>query len=310
MRKISVVFCILAATGFVVSGCAETRVKRVETRPALMEYHAGTKDYIKKVAVMTGVGGRYSIDPQLNQRYFNTMAQSLAKQSLRLKLFIPGDDGFPDFGNRMSDGNQTSNVPEAARLARINGFNALLGTSLVDIRTDSEIKGFWLWRRTEYRVIIAVSLEILDPFTAAKSTNLIQEETIKCDKATYEAVKVGQWDTVAPVDKALAQLARTMAKIAIEQFQRLRWQTTVLSVDGDRLSLAAGKTHGLAAGDPLVVFEGRDVISGYQGLTYIAPGYQVGVVRISKLDQDRAEAKVLEGQVGDIVVPAINPAIK
>ena len=307
MRKILVVFCILAAIGFVLSACAKPRYQQIETRPALGEFDGGRKAYLKKAAIVPGNGSRHGIDPLMQERYFSAMVESLGKQSFQIELLMPGDAGFPDFAAQWKTGNQEADVSKTARLARTNGFNALMSTSLADIRVHSEKVGFWFWRSTKYKLTIAVTMDILDPFTASKSLSLVEEKTVKSDKETYEAVRAGQWDAPIEMDETLQQLSQAIAKKVAKKMERLPWQAAVISVDDDQVGLAVGKSHGLAIGDWLAVFEGGKVISGNQGQTYIAPGYKVGEIRISDLNQDHSEALIIGDasiQVGDIVVSA------
>lgn len=301
------VFCILAAIGFVLSACAKPRYQKIEIRPALGAYDGGQKAYIKKAAIVPGNGSRYGIDPLKQKRYFKAMVESLGNQSFQFVLLLPGDEGFPDFAAQWANNTQGPNVSETARLARSKGFNALWTSSLADIRVDSEKTGFWFWRSTKYQLTIAATMDILDPFTAAKSLCLVEEKTVKTDKETYEAVRAGQLDAPIEMDETLQQLSQSIAKKAVKKMERLRWQAAVISVDGDRVGLAVGKSHGLDTGDLLAVFAGGKVISGNQGQAYIAPGYEVGEIRISELDQDRCEAVMIGDasiQVGDIAVSA------
>lgn len=307
MRRIIVAFCILAAVGLAVGACSKPRYIQIETRPALAQYDNSRKAYVKKAVLAHVDIGRHGMDPGLQERHFNTVAQTLGRQPFQIAFILPGDDGYPDFAARWAAGNPAGDVSETARLARTNGFNALVSTSLADIRVHSKKSGFWFWRSTKYQLTIAATLEILDPFTAAKSFSLVEEKTVKIEKATYDAIRAGQWDALGDIDETIQQLSQTMTKKAAKKLERIRWQAAVISVDADRLTLAVGKSQGLALGDRLAVFEGREVLTGNQGQTFIAPGYLVGEVRVSDLDRDRAEAVILDGadiQVGDIAVAA------
>jgi hypothetical protein len=166
------------------------------------------------------------------------------------------------------------------------------------------------WKDERYELIFSLNLEILDPITGTTAGNLMKEEIFKVDQTVYQAVEAGQLDGIKAIDSALEQLARLAVKAAVKGLKDLNWQTTVVSVTGDRVTLAVGRRHGLAPGHRLAIFAGQRLIQGNQGQTYIEPGFKLGEIQIRAVDMDYAEAMILSGagkiNVGDIAVPAAN----
>ena len=131
------------------------------------------------------------------------------------------------------------------------------------------------------------------------------EKKVRIDKSEFENAKAGQWEAIAPLPDFLEDLAVNLARQAAANLEALRWQTSVTKVQNDHVTLAAGRLHNLSPGDRLAVFEGRQIISGPQGQTYIAPGYRVADIRILDVDEQSSEAAIEDGepvQAGDVAV--------
>ena len=309
MRKTVMAICMLTLVGALAVACAEPRFQRIETQPALGEVKAVDNGYQLIVAMVPVIQNQWGVPTSLQERYQKTVAETLARQSSGFKLLwegAAGDPDVPDFRGLWPADNQATSTLLAIDRARRNGINALLGNWLAGFRTRTERKGMMFWRDERYELIVTLNMEILDPVTGATAANLMKEQTFKVDQAVYQAVEAGQWDGIGAIDSALEQMARLAAKAAVEGLKDLDWQTTVVSVIGDRVGLAVGRHQGLAPGHRLAVFAGQRLISSHQGQTYIEPGFKLGEIQISTVEGDHAEAVILSGgeiNVGDIVVP-------
>jgi hypothetical protein len=305
MRKSLILICLGMTVVLILCSCAKTKARRIDSRPVLAEFGTSLKSYSKKVGVEYVSTGRLNLGHNRESVFFDTMVQTFRAHSLRASLLLSGDQGFPKALNQWAGSGRTGTMAEIALQARMNGFNALLSCSLTDIRVRDEKKGFWFFQRTDYYVTITVTMDMLDPITSVKSNSCVEEKETKISIDDYQSIKKGDPSTVAVLDKILNNLAEKMGKQAAEWLRQIRWQASITQVQGKKILLSVGRNHGLSTGDRLTVFEGRRVVSGYQGEKSIAPGFKVGEIRIVDLGDDYAQGVIqneADIQVGDIAV--------
>ena len=88
---------------------------------------------------------------------------------------------------------------------------------------------------------------------------------------------------------------------------KAKWMASVAVVEGQIVTLATGRLAGLKDGDRLAVFEGRKIVTGQNGDKYIAPGFKLGEIRITSVEEAKARATMEQPadiQPGDIALPA------
>ena len=299
--------CCFIVCGVLVDGCANPKVKRLDNRSSLAEYTPGRIGLTKQAVLVPGDRGLMRMDDQMEAVYFRDMSAALRSRLTRVALRLPGDEGFPEYARAWADKKPANLIAGIADQARNDGLNALLSTSVTDIRVRKKKTGFWFWRNIKYVLTVSVSLDILDTITSARVVSIIKEAETDTDASAFDAAQNGKYYNIIVAQTLLEGLAVDIADQAVEAMDRLPWQTVVTQVDNNRIGLAAGRAHGLSVGNRLAVFEGRPRVVGYKDQTYTAPGFKVAEIRITAVDEHSAKAEVIDGggiQVGDIAVVA------
>ncbi len=283
-----VVFSLLA--------CAKPQNIRVEPRPSFAEAKLRSSSYTRNVAVAPPAGLPGSAMHRLNGDFSEIVTAAMQSRSSRLTL-AP-----------LARTDQTARDPLAlVASARSQGFHHLLDAAVIDLRVSEKRTGIWWMRKTRYFMTVVVYLDVYDTFTAAKVTSTVREQVIKIDPGIYENFSDSSLANIPVLDKTIHAMGKKLGEHAADTIKATPWKTFVSSVDGQRIELAAGRTDGLRVGDRWVVYEGRRTVEGYGGVKFVAPGYKLGIMHITGVNDSHAVGSLdqqVDIQVGDIAVPA------
>jgi hypothetical protein len=307
MRRWLVLIGALLLVAFVSGGCAKEKNIRVEPRQGFSEVSVRGSAYWKTAAIVLKPSAQTPFGHQAEELLLRTLIETIDGKVGRVRLLSSGDEAFPDFmktANPFADPQATF---EVSREARLDGFHCLLQATLMDVRPAEKKKGIWWFRKTKYYMNVVVALDLYDTFTAAKISSRVMEETVKINLDSYENFQAGMPDNIGAVDDIIVDMAQDMGKQAAREIAAGHWMAAVTAVQGQQISLAAGRGAGLGVGDRLSVFEGRRVVDGMAGEKFIVPGYRVTDIQITALEENSATASAENSadiQPGDIVIPA------
>lgn len=234
--------------------------------------------------------------------YFTTLVEAIGNEDGRSKLLTPRSSDFPSY-LKTPDQGAAAGLSEKSRNAGHQGF---VLASVNDIRTVAKKTGIFWFRKIRHFINYTVTVDLYDPYTAAKIVNEVVEGTIKISENDYDAYLAGTAVSISALNKEIGEVAGDLGKIIGGALKDQQWRAAVAGIEDNRIVIPAGRYNGLEEGDRLAVFGGRRVLQGIAGALYFAPGVQVGEIQITSVSDGIAEAKALTSngiQPGDIVVP-------
>lgn len=266
------------------------------------------KDYKKKVAVALTQSPATALGRTTGERFFKTLVDAIRDEDSRSLLVSPGDAGYPDFMAKLSNPSSSPINPVAlAEAGRQTGYQGLVTAAVKDIRVNARKTGMLWFRETRYFIHYDVTVDLYDPCTAAKIVSKVIESSTKISEDDYGAFKRGEASSIEDLNDEIEDVAEDLGEIVGEALKAQKWKTAVVKVQQGRVFIPSGRQAGVVEGDRLVLFEGRRRLEGKQGEKFIAPGYELGEIRIVAVSEQMAEATVpnpVKVQVGDILVPA------
>ena len=310
MRRFFVLMGIFVLAGLSSAACAKTQYRpeyvRGDLRPSFAEAQGRTRSYLKKAAIAPQDRPTGSFAAQADDLFSETLVASIQARANRLQLLTPRETGFPEFMRNATLFAAPEAVYAMAETARLQGYHHLLRATVLHVRASERKTGIWWFRKTRYFMTVAVAVDVYDTFTAAKISSHVKEKTVKIDTGDYEAYQSGVQNNITAVDKAVAGMARDLGRQAARVIRSTPWKAVVAAVNAERIELAAGRAVGLQVGDRWAVYEGRRKIEGYDGARFIVPGYKVGTIYLTAVEDATAQARAdgnADIRAGDIAIP-------
>lgn len=239
--------------------------------------------------------------------YLKTLVEAIGDEDARLNLLTPQDAGFPDFMAALADTPSASiNAVSLSEQGRQAGFQGLLTAAVGDIRAVAKKTGIFWMRKTRHFIQYTVTMDLYDPYTAAKIVSEVIEGSIKISEEEYGRFQAGQAFSIAALNEKIEEAAQDHGELIAQTLQDHQWRAAVSKVQAGRIFIPVGRKTGLAQGDRLAVFEGRRQLESKAGGKYIVPGLQVGEIQITAVTEHMVEAKAMNAediQEGDIVIP-------
>jgi len=176
-----------------------------------------------------------------------------------------------------------------AMVGRPRGVNFFVIGSLTDARFLDEKTGFWLWKKTRYRLRVALRLEIVDSASGTKAFDeSLWEESI-VDEMRYEELKEAGGIPLSEMAPVTGRLLQEAGLKTCEVLRSQPWRGFVTAVDRNRLTLSAGSGVGLTPGSVLEVFDKGRVVENKDGQRFLSPGEKIGEARVESVAADRAD---------------------
>jgi hypothetical protein len=178
-----------------------------------------------------------------------------------------------------------------AMMGRPRGVNLFVIGSLADVRFLDEKTGFWLWKKTRYRLRASLRLEIVDSATGTKAMDESLTEESIVDEMRYEELKeAGGGIPFSEIAPLLSRLLSEAGYKTCEVMRSQPWSGFVVAADRNRLTISAGSAVGLAPGRVLEVFDKGRVVENKDGQRFLLPGGKIGEARVESVAADQAAA--------------------
>ena len=177
-----------------------------------------------------------------------------------------------------------------AMMGRPRGVNFFVIGSLTDVRFLDEKTGFWLWKKTRYRLRATLRLEIVDSATGTKAFDESLWEASIVDEMKYEELKEAGGIPLTETAPVLDRLLREVGQKTCEVLRNQPWRGFVTAVDRDRLTISAGSAVGLTPGSVVEVFDKGRIVENKDGQRFLAPGEKIGEARVESAAADQAAA--------------------
>jgi len=197
--------------------------------------------------------------------------------------------------------------PEFINRAAESGINAVVFTTVTPVEITSARKGVWPFRKHAEKFTVSVNLDIVDNNFG---TVIISKEFAEDITFSGETIiATGKQDPFAQrkvkaLEKCLPEIVKEATKTAIRSLNRHVWTGRIVSLDGGKIMVNAGRDAGLRPGVVFEVFCADECVTACTGQTYALPGQKVGELRIVSLKARRALTEPVEGdgfQAGQIV---------
>lgn len=307
MRKHVVALVSLVMMCVFIGACAKDVYERVEMRPSFLEASIDERPYIKRAAFIPMQGSAVPFERQTDALFFQRLVETIRTEADHLELVTPQDRGFPPFLLKNDLFSSADAVSVLMKELRRQGYHYLAQAGVLYAQPFTEKKGFWFFRKERSYINFVVALDIFDTFTGSKIVSKIVDKSVRIAFSEYESMVAGYRGAPAVVDETAVEYGKNLGDLAADMMDSNRWMTEVIAVEGRSVVLAAGRTTGLREGHRLAVFEGRRTVTGLEGVTYVAPGYKLGVITIADSGETNSRAEVdqpIDIRPGDIAVPA------
>lgn len=305
MRGASRLCAVLMCATMALLGCGGSGSLLKKAPPTINTVKSADR-YLKQVALVLSETPPNNMGQRAGGLYFDTLVRAVAAENSRLRLVVPGDDGFPGRLAEFASGPAgLPNGPALSQAARQAGLQGVVVAAVRDIRFSTIRTGVLWFRKTRFLINFNLTADLYDPYSAAKVVGGVIESKMRISEDDYEDYSRGSINVIEGLDEEIADAAEDMGESIGEALSELPWKAAVVGTEGDRVFLPAGYDVGIREGDQLAVFEGRRFLTGIQGEQFIAPGYQVGRVQVTAVADQKAEARSsapAKIQNGDIVV--------
>ncbi len=192
-------------------------------------------------------------------------------------------------------------IAEAGRDA---GLNAIITGSLNDISGVEENKGFLWFSRSKYFARIDMTINIYDCATGTKIYEEIIKQQIGIEEIEYDALVGKTPRCILEFKDRITDALFLMGKSVCKEIKKQPWHGFVISVEGNRITVSSGENAGLKTGLVLEAHDSGKIITGAGGQRFFMPGKKAGMVKITDVFRDKAEAVAVAGEnirVGSIL---------
>jgi hypothetical protein len=296
---------VLIAAVALLSGCSTYSNLKKSTGNVVRDFRAPDTD-LKKTVFRADLNNQVAAAQQdlataIDSRYRETLPQTCPA------IFLTGLDSSPDSLTLNQLVQKISGPTDNLALVRIGkqlGLSAVVTGRFYAIAVRQQDSGFLWFRKKLPFAWISASTEVYDTETGAKYLDQTFTRELKLDDESAESVRKGNVASIPVVEKAVNEIIQEMADAVCDILVRTPWKGFVASVSGDMLTLSAGSSAGLSAGQVLKVYEPGPRIQGAEGQNYLLPGKKVGEVRIATVSSDSADAVIISGsgiKIDDVV---------
>ena len=284
----------------VVSGPPEKSAVAAEPSPALepIPWTRLAKRNLRKKAAFIGFFSRAVNVDENTKAYLRNRLWPVFKEQCKdnLTLVRQGDPDYPAALNAlMRDPYGHLNSFELTTVARFNGLNAIVSGTIIDIRISREISGILWYKSAEGQLRITILAEVYDAETGTKLLDRIyihEEEVEELEPGSGEKPR---GEDQPALEEALQSIAEDMGDDVCDVLADQPWRFFVAGIDGKRITLSAGESAGLKAGNILGVYNSQ-IIDGLNNQQFFLTGEKVGRIQIIHLAGGRSEALLIEGR--------------
>ena len=194
---------------------------------------------------------------------------------------------------RLSSG-EIDNYRLAMEGRRSGLFGVLTGT-LTSINVDSEDKGIWFLRKTDYYVQVEALVEIYGMETATKIFDRAVVKRVKVEEADVELIRSQNKIPPSFIEKALTEIIGDLSSGICYSIQSSGWKNYIVSTSGDGFLIASGSRSGIRVGHIFDVYDNERTIEGFGEHRYVFSGEVIGEIEVTAVFEDSARVIPVSG---------------
>lgn len=179
-----------------------------------------------------------------------------------------------------------------AIIGRQLGLNAVVTGSLDDIGILDELRGM-IWKDTHHLIQILVSVEVYDTESGSKILDKSFSRKVEIEDLDYELMRSEGKMILPDLNETLSDLLAEIGEATCWAIEDQPWNGFVIAVEGDKITLSAGSSVGLATGDELDVFDTSRVLKGVSGQRFFVHGQKIGEIKITDVEPGKARAVIM-----------------
>ena len=179
-----------------------------------------------------------------------------------------------------------------AIIGRQLGLNAVVTGSLDDIGILDELRGM-IWKDTHHLIQILVSVEVYDTESGSKILDKSFSRKVEIEDLDYELMRSEGKMILPDLNETLSDLLAEIGEATCWAIEDQPWNGFVIAVEGDKITLSAGSSVGLATGDELDVFDTSRVLKGVSGQRFFVHGQKIGEIKITEVEPGKARAVIM-----------------
>lgn len=294
--------CLVFMLLVVIAGCSKWTGggPRMPGQPGFFSkiFRSGASDsgLRKKIGVVPFQMKSQFGDPATKNAFQDGLLKALGTECANI-IFIEPDDGrYPEVLLQLPK--FPSGEIDNYRLAvggRQDGLFGVLAGTVTSINVDSEDKGIWFLRRTDYYVQVEVLVEIYSMETAAKLFDRAMSKRIEVDEADVELIRSQNRIDQSYVDKAMKEIIDDLKGGICYAVRSLGWKSYIVSTNDDGVLIASGSQSGIQVGNILNVYENGRTIEGFGEHQFAIIGNKIGEIEVTSANEDSARAIALSG---------------
>jgi hypothetical protein len=182
-----------------------------------------------------------------------------------------------------------------AKIGRDHGLNAVITGSLMDIRTTSELLGLPLFKDIYHFIRIMGRVEVYDIETGTKMLDQSFISKKELDEVEFDQIQNNRKIDITLFRDTLLALLEEMVDPVADIVNEQPWKGHVAALSGDKVTLSSGSNAGLASGNVFEIYE-KTLIEGPEGHRYYIPGPKAGLIQITDVKPDKAEAVLISNE--------------
>ena len=228
--------------------------------------------------------------------------------------FLIQEASMPPSSNKNSSPSQFDILvnPAFAKWAESKGVNVLISATLHPIDVNSEKKGFWPILFIRQNLELSMVVNALDLANGTLFMTNLENTKLKMGKQKQmEGFEVLQIESDYKEDKkdeplshvsdkkiqkALTEMVENQASAILDVLREEPWSGKILSIDGKRMIINAGRDVGLIMGSLFEVFGEGESIESVNGRTYNLLGPKLGEIKVVRIMEDQASAVPWKGE--------------
>jgi len=301
--RYALLFVLLTALGFLVSGCSVASSVKKGTNRVVRTFKSSDKKLFKKIGIALFEDAANLADKNYALAIQTGLATAIGEECPQLRLMRQGHKGYPE---------ELSGIPKQANgrvdilgliaKGRKHGFDAIVGGRLLSIGSIEKKHGFLWFRDTTRFLQVQILMEVYDMETGAKLLDESFGREIELD--AMEATDSIKNAYGPAISDAVEEILPVMGEKICDVISVRPWHGFVLSTGGDKITISDGEQAGLKVGDELVLFSGAKIIEGAGGQQFMIPGLKSGKIRITTVFPEISEAILVKGEAakeGDVV---------